>query len=44
MIFLKKLPDVDELQNHYSLNESQKKDRINKINEIKNILSGTIER
>ena len=44
MIFLKKLPDVDELQNHYSLNESQKKDRINKINEIKNILSGQDDR
>lgn len=44
MIFLKKLPDVDELQNHYSLNESQKKDRINKINGIKNILSGQDDR
>ena len=44
MIFLKKLPDVEELQSRYSLDEHQKECRINRINEIKNILSGNDDR
>lgn len=44
MIFLKKLPDVEELQTRYSLDKKQKECRINKISEIKNILSGKDDR
>ena len=44
MIFLKKLPDVEELQQRYSLEDHQKKARIDNINEIKSILSGECDR
>ena len=44
MNFVRKLPDVEALQEEYSLTDRQKEERNNFINEIKAILSGTDNR
>lgn len=40
MQFVRRLPEVDEIKEEYSLNEAQRKKRENRIKEIRDILSG----
>ena len=44
MRYIRKLPDVEELQKEYSLTESEKSERLECIYQIRNILSGSDKR